>query len=219
MKDFYKKRLNEGFADTIYDPNAPSLMKSMKSDSPALTFQQKVCSDLMGRCGKSSNTASENPSSTPPVGSPSTPPVGSPSTPQVNTPATPTVDTPAIPPSTPNPTKPIQPYTLTKLATRVKPIRVKPIRLKEVTTGTGRPIDIEQGERLGNLKDSLKRKLEMERSSGIEDNATYKDAPHAFRRQDSTRDKLARIQQFMSAKGGNKKATKASNDNRNYYKK
>jgi hypothetical protein len=66
----------------------------------------------------------------------------------------------------------------------------------------------------------------MERSSGIEDNATYKDAPHAFRRQDSTRDKLIRIQQFMSAKGGNKNATKASNDNRtnrnayrNYYKK
>lgn len=86
--------------------------------------------------------------------------------------------------------------------------------LKEVTTGTGRPIDIEQGERLGNLKDSLKRKLEMQRSSGIEDNATYKDAPHAFRRQDSTRDKLARILQLMSAKGGNKKATKASNDNR-----
>ena len=98
--------------------------------------------------------------------------------------------------------------------------------LKEVTTGTGRPIDIEQGERLGNLKDSLKRKLDIERSSGIEDNATYKDAPHAFRRQDSTRDKLIRIQQFMSAKGGNKNATKASNDNRtnrnayrNYYKK
>jgi len=86
--------------------------------------------------------------------------------------------------------------------------------LKEVTTGTGRPIDIEQGKRLGNLKDSLKRKLEMQRSSGIEDNATYKDAPHAFRRQDSTRDKLARILQLMSAKGGNKKATKASNDNR-----
>ena len=98
--------------------------------------------------------------------------------------------------------------------------------LKEVTTGTGRPIDIEQGERLGNLKDSLKRKLDIERSSGIEDNATYKDAPHAFRRQDSTRDKLARILQLMSAKGGNKNATKASNDNRtnrnyyrNYYKK
>ena len=98
--------------------------------------------------------------------------------------------------------------------------------LKEVTTGTGRPIDIEQAERLGNLKDSLKRKLEMQRSSGIEDNATYKDAPHAFRRQDSTRDKLARILQLMSAKGGNKNATKASNDNRtnrndyrNYYKK
>ena len=98
--------------------------------------------------------------------------------------------------------------------------------LKEVTTGTGRPIDIEQGERLGNLKDSLKRKLEMQRSSGIEDNATYKDAPHAFRRQDSTRDKLARILQLMSAKGGDKNATKASNDNRtnrndyrNYYKK
>ena len=96
--------------------------------------------------------------------------------------------------------------------------------LKEVTTGTGRPIDIEQGERLGNLKDSLKRKLEMQRSSGIEDNATYKDAPHAFRRQDSTRDKLARILQLISAKGGNEKATKASNDNRknrnayrNYY--
>ena len=98
--------------------------------------------------------------------------------------------------------------------------------LKEVTTGTGRPIDIEQGERLGNLRDSLKRKLEMQRSSGIEDNATYTDAPHAFRRQDSTRDKLARILQLMSAKGGNKNATKASNDNRtnrndyrNYYKK